>query len=224
MREELYLAIPHEYGRWLGGLRWGEDGDAIEYAADEPEVGLTFAMGAEVALILEGAAAADRPPHFAFVLHFLHLLGFGSRHVRGVSGRSGHEELARAFRETGRPLRNAGVLCAAVCRDLPGLADPPKGEALQRRLEDRLGLGFYLLRRTASGSAAAPDEFDARARVGPGETLGGRSPALAPTRPGADARGRRGDRAGPPGPGRPGPGGAWRTGPGSGGWPGSSPT
>lgn len=169
MRTDDYLAIPDDYGRWLGGLRWGEGGEVVEYAADDPEIGLTFAMGAEVALFLEGAAADGGLPHFAFVLHFLHLMGFGSRLVTvGDTARlaEAHEGLARAFREAGRSLRNAGALCAVVCRDLPPVADPPPWASLRLRLTERSPGGFAILRRyPGEEPALRPAEFDARVRA-----------------------------------------------------------
>ncbi|QEH35980.1 hypothetical protein OJF2_45380 [Aquisphaera giovannonii] len=168
MRVDDYLAIPEDYGRWLGGLRWGEGGEVVEYAADDPEIGLTFALNAEVALFLEGVAARGGFPHFAFVLHFLHLLGFGSRHAAGpgTARVAAHEELARAFRETGRSLRNAGALCAVACRDIPAVADPPRWDRLQVRLKERAPMGFAILRRySGEEPPLGPEAFDARARA-----------------------------------------------------------
>ena len=56
-----YLAIPDAYGRWLGGLRWSANGEAVESTAADPEIGLTFAMSAQIDLFLEGLAAGAGP-------------------------------------------------------------------------------------------------------------------------------------------------------------------
>jgi hypothetical protein len=107
-QEADYLLIPEDYAAWLGGLHWSRAGDAIE---DETQA--TFALAPQVALFLEGFAGTV--PHFAHVLHLLHLLGLGTRRQRP------HEaaELAETFRRLGRPLRNAGALCAYLCLGIP---------------------------------------------------------------------------------------------------------
>jgi hypothetical protein len=119
-----YLRIPEEYVRRLGGMRWADDWQAIEHSADEPHVGLTFAMGGEIARFLDGFQAAGRPIHFVYILHLLHLLGVGTRGREPALGRP-VDRLAQAFRDTCRPLRTAGALCATLCRDVPRVADPP---------------------------------------------------------------------------------------------------
>jgi hypothetical protein len=103
-----YLLIPQGYAAWLGGLHWSAAGDAIE---DEAQA--TFALAPQIALFLEGFGG--KAPHFAHVLHMLHLLGLGGRRQRP------HEAtpLEWGFRTLGRPLRNAGALCAHLCRDMP---------------------------------------------------------------------------------------------------------
>ncbi|WP_406696248.1 hypothetical protein V5E97_35200 [Singulisphaera sp. Ch08] len=118
---EDYLAISESYCRWLGDLRWCPTGEAVEYACDGPEIGLTFAMGAEISLFLEGFHSASRPISFSLILHLLRLLGLGPRSPRSQS----LSTLEKAFREWGLPLRNAGALCARLCRDVPPALDPP---------------------------------------------------------------------------------------------------
>src|SRR5215831_8667849 len=116
-----YLRVPTGYAPFLEGLRWSPGGDAVEYAD-----GQTFVLAGQVALFLEGLAA-DRPPvHFGHVLHLLALFGLGKGAVRAA-------ELARAFHETGRPLRNAGALCAVLCRRVPPVAEPPDVGLICRR-------------------------------------------------------------------------------------------
>src|SRR5688572_3795607 len=108
-----YLFVPKAYGRWLGGLRWSSTGDAVEY-----EDGETFAFSNQVGLFLEGFTAERHRVHFAHALHLLRLLGYGKDH------HAAHALLTSAFVNAGRPLRNAGVLCARLCAGVPPVADP----------------------------------------------------------------------------------------------------
>lgn len=118
-----HLLIPEEYGRWLG-LRWAVNQEAIEHTATPPSVGLTFAMADQVSLFLSGFHSVRAPISFAYTLHLLRLLGLGAISERDAAPGT-LARLARAFRKEGRPMRNAGVLCARLCRDVPRLADPP---------------------------------------------------------------------------------------------------
>ncbi|MCI0464449.1 MAG: hypothetical protein L0Z62_46545 [Gemmataceae bacterium] len=104
-----YLRIPEAYCRWLGGLRWSDSRDAIEY----PDVG-TFALTPEIALFLEGFGSNRPLIHFGFVLHLLHLLGYGK-----IAPPPPFLTLRKIFREGGRPVRNAGALCARLCDPIP---------------------------------------------------------------------------------------------------------
>jgi hypothetical protein len=113
-RTHYYLRIPEAYCRGLGGLCWAASREAIEYA----DVG-TFAFSAEVGLFLEGFATVRPPVHFVFVLHLLHLLGYGK-----LAPPVEAAALRTAFREAGRPIRNAGALCGFLCQDMPSLAEP----------------------------------------------------------------------------------------------------
>ena len=119
---DAYLRIPEAYGRWLGGLRWSTGGDAIEY----PD-GQTLVFGRELAEFLDGFAAGREPVHFAHVLHLAHLLLKGPL----TSGLAVVPGLAAAG---ARPTRNVGALAALLCRDVPGLPDPPDVEAVRRVL------------------------------------------------------------------------------------------
>jgi hypothetical protein len=111
-----YLRIPEEYARYLGGLRWSADGDAIEDAR-----GITFAFRQQIAHFLEGFTSIAAPVHFAFVLHLMHLVSqVKDERPRRV------QLLPKLFVDLHRPLRNAGVLCAGLCEDVPraaGLVD-----------------------------------------------------------------------------------------------------
>ena len=143
-----YLGIPVAYGQWLGGLAWSPNGEAVEFAADEPEIGLTFAMSVEVARFLEGFADGSFV-HFAFVLHLMSLLGCGDRPgTPGSAQRAPEfEELARAFRETGRRVRNAGAFCSMLCREVPRVPDPPPLEVVLRHLNQPSPMRYAILRK-----------------------------------------------------------------------------
>ena len=140
-RELDYLRIPPDYERNRYSLSWSASGDAI----DRPD-STTFAFAAEVALFLEGYASVGRLIHFSYILYLLHrfelraaaaddtvLSIFGPGRILGERS----DALARAFQEVGRPLRNAGALCAWLCRDVPPVLDGPDPVALCRGLSDR---------------------------------------------------------------------------------------
>lgn len=162
-----YLVIPEEYGRWLGDLHWSPSREAVEFRATEPEVGPTFAFSVEIGRFLEGLAAEGDLLHFAHVLHLLDLIGFGLR--RGENARPAPRlseplaRLARTFRESGRPLRNAGVFCARLCRGVPRASDPPRIEEICHCLAKR-----PRFRGAGPGDPAnmlpsmAPEEFENR--------------------------------------------------------------
>src|SRR5262249_60080137 len=108
---------------WLGGLRWSDGGDAIEYH----DAG-TFALAPEIALFIEGFASNRPLVHFGFVLHLLHLLGYGK-----IAPPPQFLTLRKLFREVGRPIRNAGALCARLCDPIPDEpADLDVAEICQR--------------------------------------------------------------------------------------------
>ncbi|HWE40626.1 MAG TPA: hypothetical protein VG406_29035 [Isosphaeraceae bacterium] len=131
-RVDAYLAIAEDYARWLDGLRWHPSGEAIEFAAESPKVGLTFAMAPEIAQFLEGFASVRDLVCFGHVLHMMALLGCGDPEAGAIDatvhldgGTLALDRLGRRFRELGRPLRNAGALFARLAADVPGAADPP---------------------------------------------------------------------------------------------------
>jgi hypothetical protein len=119
-----YLLIAADYSPFVSRLRWSANGEVIEY-----DDGTTFVFAGQLALFLEGLTSVRRPLHFAFVLHLLYLLGLGKEEAE-----TRPVELVRAFQETGRPLRNAGVLCGLLCRTLPGVFEPVDMAQLCRRL------------------------------------------------------------------------------------------
>jgi hypothetical protein len=132
-RAAVYLQIPAEYCRWFGGLRWAHYGEAVEFL-EGPSAGCTFAFAREIALFLEGLRAADGPLlDFGLVLHLLYLIGLGDRATSLGPGRC-LERIAGAFRTLGCPLRNAGALCAWLCRGVPAALDGPALAEIQELL------------------------------------------------------------------------------------------
>ncbi|RUL85748.1 hypothetical protein [Tautonia sociabilis] len=129
-----YLHIPEAYGRWLGGLRWSDGGEAVEFPSGE-----TFAFSRELSLFLEGFAAGRDPIHFAHILHLMHLL------LRGPLNREPAMpmDLVGGFAVLGRPHRNAGAFCSRLCAEVPGLPDPPDVEAVLRLLVAGAAVGDY---------------------------------------------------------------------------------
>jgi hypothetical protein len=120
----VYLQIPAEYCRWLGGLRWAHYGEAVEFL-DGPAAGYTFAFAGEIALFLQGLEAGTGTlPDFGFVLHLLYLTGLGDRARKDRPGPC-LERIARPFRALGCPLRNAGALCGWLARGAPASPDRP---------------------------------------------------------------------------------------------------
>jgi hypothetical protein len=169
-----YLGIPAAYGRWLGGLQWSPNGEAVEFSADDPEIGLTFAMSVEVARFLEGLSE-DSIVHFSFVLHLMSLLGCGDRPgTPGPPERSPESQvLVRAFRKTGRRARNAGALCSVLCRGVPRVPDPPSLEVVLRQLSQPSPMRYAILRKyPGEEPPLEPREFEQRVKA----TLRGYSP------------------------------------------------
>ena len=59
------------------------------------------------------------------MLHLLYLVGLGER-AAGKGSNHRVDRIAEPFRDLKGPLRNAGALCAWLCRDVRGVADPPE--------------------------------------------------------------------------------------------------
>jgi hypothetical protein len=148
-----YLRIPAAYGLTLGGLRWSADGEAIEFAD-----GSTFAFAGEVVSFLEGFSLQGPFPHFGLVLHLLHLL----RHDRSSNEHGRLPALQRAFRQAGQVHRNAGALCALLCRHLPAAPAPPSSWQIWRRVILRsfsTSPEFLARRNPGEEPPLAPEEF-----------------------------------------------------------------
>lgn len=125
-RAALYLQIPAGYCRSFGGLRWAQYGEAVEFL-DGPAAGRTFAFAPEIGKFLEGLLSGGGAcPAFGTVLHLMGMFGLRGTPLTGLVASFHQERLARPFHELRSPLRNAGALCAWLCRDLSGVADPPE--------------------------------------------------------------------------------------------------
>jgi hypothetical protein len=110
-----YLSIPPAYADRLGGLRWSDSGDAVEYAS-----GKTFALAQEVRAFVQGYASQRPLVHFGHILHLMYLIRAGQTDRRDFTA------LNRAWQEAGRPARTAGVLAAVLSREVPSHpAAPP---------------------------------------------------------------------------------------------------
>ncbi|QEL19627.1 hypothetical protein [Limnoglobus roseus] len=122
-RANTYLPIPPSYRVHLGGLRWSPAHDAILDSA-----GNTFALTEEVVQVLEGVFARSPVPAFAYVLVAFH------RMKRGL------DDLAVAYGRA-RPApalaRNAGLLIAELCGEMPVAMDPPSVDDIRLALDPR---------------------------------------------------------------------------------------
>src|SRR5262249_48904173 len=124
-RAALYLQIPAAYCRSFGGLRWAQYGEAVEFL-DGPDAGRTFAFAVEIARFLEGYVSGGGSfIHFGSVLHLLYLIGYGDR-AQVTNRRQCLAPIVEPFRLLGNPIRNAGALCAWLCREIVGVAEPPE--------------------------------------------------------------------------------------------------
>jgi hypothetical protein len=124
-----YLRIPREYGDRLGGLRWSDSAEAVEY----PD-GKTFAFRQEIARFLEGFASVRPLIHFAHVLHLLDLIGLGRLPdfdqrppaAWKLSAAFGQEARAQPPQGARQQHRNAGVFCARLCEGVPPAPGLPR--------------------------------------------------------------------------------------------------
>ena len=124
----LYLKIPAEYCRSFGGLRWAQYGEAIEFL-DGPSGGRTFAFAQEIAVFLEGLYCRPAIQCSALgsrsICFISSVCAIAHRGRRAVNGAPSRESPARSV-SWGVRLRNAGALCAWLCRRVPAAADPPE--------------------------------------------------------------------------------------------------
>ena len=158
-----YLAIPTDYWRRPGGLRWCASGEAVEQIAPDPTIGCTFAMAGEIALFLEGYVTSGPLICFGFVLHLLQLLGLSGNELTARRRPAAFADLASTFREMGRPIRNAGALCARLCREVPRAADPPDPIDLGQALRHPTSISVFQhrLHWPAEMPPLTPDRFEA---------------------------------------------------------------
>ena len=150
-RAALYLQIPAAYCRSFGGLRWAQRGEAVEFL-DGPDAGRTFAFAAEIARFLEGMLTPGKSfLAFGCVLHILYLIGLGER-SQGNGSIHRLRRINEPFRDLRSPLRNAGALCAWLCREIPGVADPPELSCVQ----DLLNSGSWIPQMVFSNRRSGP--------------------------------------------------------------------
>jgi hypothetical protein len=150
-RSANYLRIPDGYEGNRYSLAWSASGDAVDRFD-----GSTFAFAAEIAQFLEGYSSVGRLIHFPYILYLLHL--FDTKMLEPGLPRFGpgrelldrSEELAWAFHKAGRPLRNAGALCAWLCREIPPVIDPPDPGDLCLRLSNGSLASEMAVRRAAT--------------------------------------------------------------------------
>ena len=136
-----YLRIPNDYEGNRYSLRWSASGDVVERLDHS-----AFLFAGEIALFLEGYTAQGPLIHFSYVLYLLHLLksnvtepfepgwpatGFGHETVELA------DALATAFQKADKPpYRNAGALCAYLCREIPPVVAPPDPAEVCLRLNN----------------------------------------------------------------------------------------
>ncbi len=173
-REAAYLTIPPAYANRLGGLAWSPRGDAIDWVRrDGSEEGLqTFLFPSELAEFLDGVASGreGRLLHFAHALHLLTMLGLRPRpydpeETLPPPPPSGLLRLSRIFIAEGKPLRNAGVLCGRLCRDVVSPHEVPEPSELRLWLANDGPRVAMMLRSRGQGSnqwepVIGPDDFE----------------------------------------------------------------
>ncbi len=143
-----YLGIPPSYANSLGGLRWSTADAAIEFAD-----GRLFVFKDELALFLAGFDFVRALIPFGYVLHLLRILGHGDdtasaeapafsalldqiRTRGGIHSQKPSEflRLREAYRKSGKPVRNAGSLCARLCAAISDEPGELSGRDVCRRL------------------------------------------------------------------------------------------
>lgn len=106
-RAAAYLTIPPGYALGLGGLAWSPVRDAVE------REGSTLALCDELTPVLEGVFSRAPAPPFAYVLALLDGMKRGGEKF---------DPLHRSYQATAGVAargRNAGLLIAELCRELP---------------------------------------------------------------------------------------------------------
>ncbi|MBK9973647.1 MAG: hypothetical protein IPP14_02625 [Planctomycetes bacterium] len=143
-----YLLVPHQYTRSLGGVSWSTLCDAVGY-----EDGGTLALAPALAQCLEGYGGQERPIHFGFVLHWLHL-------VCGRDATPALSPLRRSFAHTGGSFRNAGALLAELARPLQRLAGQVVLADVCKLLRAPAQLAeVHFLARAATSPPLSPEAF-----------------------------------------------------------------
>jgi MoxR-vWA-beta-propeller ternary system domain bpX1 len=160
---DYYLRLPQPYVGRLGGLRWSDTEDAIEF-----EDGRHFVFKPELALFLQGFGSERSLIPFFYILHLLGILVEGDAGIRSQAERADEARLEsnmqdddagtprvdvdvlhRAYCQGGRLPRNAGVLCGMLCKDIPAAPGDISVDDLVHRLTRNNPVTLH----AASGSA-----------------------------------------------------------------------
>ena len=150
-----YFHIPQDYAEYLGGLRWTANGEAVEYSDRS-----TFAFQSQLGLFLRGLATTRGLLHFGHVLHLLQLLGVGKHLLPGKAG-----VLEQIYRDTGRPLRNAGAYCGMLCQQVPLIPQDLDADAVCQQLYS----GSLMAIVYVSWNQGLPENLATRPALSPGE-------------------------------------------------------
>ncbi len=156
--EAAYLRIPDDKDGNRHSLNWAAAGDAIDRFD-----GTTFAFSQGISLFLEGYASGGPLIHFSYMLNLLQR--FQSKILEpDEPGRELVERvdsLALAFQKAGKPFRNAGALCAWLCRDvIPPVACPPDPVEVCRRLSNGTLASQLAIWRTATAFFVDDSQFE----------------------------------------------------------------
>jgi hypothetical protein len=127
-----YLTLSGDHAGKAAGLRWSRRDFALEWGD-----GTTFVFQEEVASFLEGFASHRPLVNFGFVVQWLAFLRPPPPEMYVV--RPELHILADAYRAGGFALRNAGVLAAVLCADMPRVPETIDLSEICIRLRDPVG-------------------------------------------------------------------------------------
>jgi len=149
-RADAYLTIPESYAEALG-IQWSHNHESIVY-----HDGSIHSFAAELLLILDGAFATEPGPPFAFVVQLLHWMK--------TEGRTEFAPLREAFESTRQAAnrRNAGLLIAELCRELPSTASAVTSADLAAALQCLRVYGTHFRSSQVQELPLTREEFEQR--------------------------------------------------------------